>query len=811
MFVHSRSLTLKPSPSFKMPLFRCQIAHFVFIFLLSAFAYGQQFTDLPLPASWPGISDLCFNALNSTVSCPAFLGVVSVDNERLNAEQLTSLCTASCLSSLNSVRQTIIGGCKAADDKILLDDIVYPATYIVDRFIYTYDLACRKDSATGKYCDTLLMEWLNQDELTAEQECSECILGISQTQLNSPFGYDEELAADFRYDTSSCGAKGYDFTVPGTYSSTSSPTVTATTTATSAISTCTNSYTVQAGDSCDAIALARNVSTFSIVNPNGINRDCTNLQAGASICLSSPCDLYRVQSLDTCNGIIAAQGDTITGSQLLAWNPNLNALCGNIDDLVSTFICVGPPGGSIGVVVPTITLAISTPTKAVPKPTNAYDESTADCGKWYEVQEGDNCDKLSVQFGISNKDLLFLNPEINVECTNLNLGISYCIQAVGDISTYTRYSTSRFFTLTTGSYTTATTTTFTEFPVSTVTSQPQLPLASGSLTNCSRYRNYEEPLMVQDQSQSKSQVIMTGVANRCYFIASSFGVAFADFLAWNPSLSGIAENCTINSGFSYCALLDATKLGDIVTANYCEVVDSTFIHENTISTCSCFITIQAYDDSESYPCAAVADDYSISVEDLTTWNPWLGSDCDTGLYSGIIDDQANAVCIGVNETAQTATATSGPSVSSTISSGPIGPTQPGIIASCTKFYTTVDNDSCAAIQAKFAIIFAQFYAWNPAVGSNCENLWLQEAYCVSAPSSKSTSAPTPTSTSHDPIRPGTPDNCTTYYNVASGDCCNKIINLFGISFATLYEWNPSLGDDCQNLWPDYAVCVAGGT
>ena len=37
--------------------------------------------------------------------------------------------------------------------------------------------------------------------------------------------------------------------------------------------------------------------------------------------------------------------------------------------------------------------------------------------------------------------------------------------------------------------------------------------------------------------------------------------------------------------------------------------------------------------------------------------------------------------------------------------------------------------SCAAIEAKYAITFAQFLSWNPAVGSNCENLWVGEAYC----------------------------------------------------------------------------------
>jgi hypothetical protein len=40
------------------------------------------------------------------------------------------------------------------------------------------------------------------------------------------------------------------------------------------------------------------------------------------------------------------------------------------------------------------------------------------------------------------------------------------------------------------------------------------------------------------------------------------------------------------------------------------------------------------------------------------------------------------------------------------------------------------GDSCSSIESKYNITFAQFYAWNPAIGSDCTNLWLEEAYCV---------------------------------------------------------------------------------
>lgn len=194
-------------------------------------------------------------------------------------------------------------------------------------------------SATNQFCDTLLVSWLNQPSLTSAQNCSDCLLGADQTQLNSPFGYDVDFASDFQSKTLSCSATGYPFTVPAAYSTTSSTSST-TGTAATPTTTCATPYTVQSGDNCNSIAQAKNVSTFSVINVNGLNPNCDNLVAGAIICLASPCNLYLVQSTDTCDGIIQAQGTTITGTQLLAWNPDINSLCGNLYKLQGNYICV---------------------------------------------------------------------------------------------------------------------------------------------------------------------------------------------------------------------------------------------------------------------------------------------------------------------------------------------------------------------------------------------------------------------------------------------------------------------------------------
>jgi hypothetical protein len=81
------------------------------------------------------------------------------------------------------------------------------------------------------------------------------------------------------------------------------------------------------------------------------------------------------------------------------------------------------------------------------------------------------------------------------------------------------------------------------------------------------------------------------------------------------------------------------------------------------------------------------------------------------------------------------------------------------------------------------------------VGSNCESLWLDYAYCVAAPMK---------------FQAGVPQDCTKYHVVGSGDTCIGIALGYGISLPTFYSWNLPVGQDCAGLWLGYSYCVAGG-
>lgn len=154
----------------------------------------------------------------------------------------------------------------------------------------------------------------------------------------------------------------------------------------------------------------------------------------------------------------------------------------------------------------------------------------------------------------------------------------------------------------------------------------------------------------------------------------------------------------------------------------------------------------------------------------------------------------------------TGTPTTPPTISPT--SNIPGPTQTGIVADCTAYTLAESGDSCSSIQTEYTITFAQLYEWNPAIGSNCENLWAGYAYCV-AISGGSTTTPTITTTpTAAPTQTGMVEGCTQIYTVVSGDSCSSIQTQFSISFATFYSWNPSVGSNCEGLWLGYGYCVA---
>lgn len=165
------------------------------------------------------------------------------------------------------------------------------------------------------------------------------------------------------------------------------------------------------------------------------------------------------------------------------------------------------------------------------------------------------CDALSVEFGISLRAFYFLNPQIDAKCGNLWLETSYCVKPVGDMTQYPGFLTSNFITLAPATYTTTTSSAALTLAF-TLTVSIQLPLASGTVQECYKYRNYISIPAIVDQSLSAKAPSVNPSINSCQFVKTRYGIDIGDLLEWNPTLNADLSQCYLQEGFSYCVLKD---------------------------------------------------------------------------------------------------------------------------------------------------------------------------------------------------------------------------------------------------------------
>ncbi|KAJ5153569.1 LysM domain protein [Penicillium canariense] len=307
-----------------MPTSRIRYISTALGLLFAVSGHYQQLSDAPSYINYPGLSEACLTALNTTVSCPPFLNPVSASREILDSDLVTELCVDSCYTSLDNARDTIQEACTASSDVIVHNNIVYPATFIIDNYLYTYNVSCRKDRS-------------------------------SAAQLNNPLGYDANLASQFASLTSSYNATGkYPTTSPTSYAMNATATTTKAPTTTTPVT----SYLY-----CQNFASAVN-STLYV--PLG-------------------CETRVWQASDSCESVVSTL-DRVTVPQFLAWNPNFNSLYQNSVNFVNYVVCVSPPSGYLN--SSTTDTANSpgsarSATTALPVPINAMNGSNTDCRYWY--------------------------------------------------------------------------------------------------------------------------------------------------------------------------------------------------------------------------------------------------------------------------------------------------------------------------------------------------------------------------------------------------------------------------------------------
>ncbi|KAJ2979136.1 hypothetical protein NQ176_g3432 [Zarea fungicola] len=314
---------------------------------------------------------------------------------------------------------------------------------------------------------------------------------------------------------------------------------------------CGTFYQAQVADTCQRISVAAgiSVSLFEQINPS-IDSNCFNLIPGLWYCVQptpdwnttvtgnttstpvpapaptpsgtvSTCYKWHViVSGDTCSTMQQTLGVTI--QQLILWNPSLLADCSNL--LQGEAYCISGPmaltttGGGVSTRPATTTSAAQSTSKTIATGTTTTAKSssvassttlappapttpgtTSSCSKWHVVVSGEGCPQIEQAFGITIGQLVIWNPSLKSDCTNLLLGVAYCVAGP---------------------------------PPATTGVQPApAPTPPGTTANCSKWH-----------------VIASG--DGCPQIEQTFGITITQLVTWNPNLKADCTNLLL--GEAYC-------------------------------------------------------------------------------------------------------------------------------------------------------------------------------------------------------------------------------------------------------------------
>ncbi|KAF7558463.1 hypothetical protein G7046_g5707 [Stylonectria norvegica] len=514
-------------------------------------------------------------------------------------------------------RKVIEAACPVSSNRAVLQDgSVQKAQDSIVGFVDVFTKICLTDPETKAFCYDTIRSWLDAEKLFRSQNCSDCNLAILQQKGISDLTNDYGLASRYSLLAGDCGNSGYKLPTSATSKTTSHSTASA-----SAISTqsCTSTYTIQAGDTCNGICVAHNASTYAFTQANQLPVYCQHLPAGRS----------------------SAYLPNVTFTQLTR--------------MIRAIV--------------------------LPQPTNLANGTDPRCGKYYNVTAGDSCADITLQAGIALADFYFLNRGVNKGCTNLLYGESYCVLAVGDIKTYPGYGPAATKTKCTASSCYSPDSMFTPVPFPPrdwykfmhpsdntktttkrrFTPKPAPTLAPGSYDSdrCARYKSWLESYNTEFNS----------MFNSCEGFVEFWDISVEEFKEWNPSMANVVP-CIIKKGTSYCVKLKDASTGTANTTSALATTTSKNTEPSTTSSAKATSSVKTTSSETSstkaattsmsgettpspHPsampagckkfyqikpgdhCAKVCDENKVSRDDFKKWNPSVKSDCslvEKGVY-----------------------------------------------------------------------------------------------------------------------------------------------------------------------------------
>ncbi|PYI13866.1 hypothetical protein BO99DRAFT_395918 [Aspergillus violaceofuscus CBS 115571] len=287
-------------------------------------------------------------------------------------------------------------------------------------------------------------------------------------------------------------------------------------------------------------------------------------------------------------------------------------------------------------------------------------------------------------------------------------------------------------------------------------------------------------------------------------------MTLTQFLSWNTYIDSVNLQtgevvCIGPPGGAYTPVLTAAAQPSVYTTTATPAEPTP---AGTIKNCGLYYEVIADDE-----CNTIALAYSLTSAQFMAMNPSLDGNC-SNLQIGY--DYCVAL---VNGTTITATLTTTATPTATAYKPAPTQTVSGTTDECYEWYIVQDSDTCKTIEVEFGITLAVFRALNTYIDASCSNLWLSYAYCVSgvaenAAGTGTTMTVTTTSTSTYVAAPtqtvsGSTAECFEWYVVQSGDTCETIEKLYGITLAYFISLNTYVNSGCSNIWPQYAYCVSG--
>ncbi|KAI9147000.1 LysM domain-containing protein [Paramyrothecium foliicola] len=447
----------------------------------------------------------------------------------------------------------------------------------------------------------------------------------------------------------------------------------------------------------------------------------------------------------------------ISHDQFVRWNPSVKEDCSGIKPDHS--YCVEVNNG--GDITTSIGSSASPTATGNPIPSPTLDGTAQNCDAWHFVDKGDDCGKITSRYGISMSQFREWNKNVEDDCSGLWSQYWFCVSVEGHDAP----------TVTTG-------------PSPTGNPAPS-PTLDGTAENCDAFHFVKK-------------------GDSCESITKTYGISMEQFVEWNDNLK---SGCTgLWAEYFFCVSVEGhkpTELPPRPTSTLKPGPSPT--PDDTVNNCDKFHFVV-----KDETCEKICANYSITMDQFTKWNPSVKTDC-----SGLWAQMNYCVSIEGHSPATSKTSSVSSKTTSVSTGGPPAPTQTGIVKDCTDWHVAKSGDDCSKIVAKYGNLdLARFIQWNPAVGSTCNGLWLDTAYCVGTktnPAKPPNINPPPTGCQNtpknpEPTQPGAICKCKKWHKIVNGDSCWSLAQKYKVTEAQLKTWNA--GTNC-NMWLGYHVCVQG--